>query len=273
MHQAVMNHDEITASGQGRAKIKTRNDGISGLDLGGVGDAAPRSGGARRWCRWRCATAKAAWSPRARSAPPPARTPAAAPRTASSSSVRRSRLRSTGATSTSRSSAAARRAAVGQGARPCRAAATCTSRTCSPAPTRRYRLRVRVITETAWHSLFARNMFLRPAADELAGLRARLHGRCSCRACEAEPGAATAPARRPRSWSISSARTVLICGTRYAGEIKKSIFTVLNYLLPDAGVLPMHCSANVGPDGDVAIFFGLSGHRQDDAVGRSRRAR
>ena len=64
-------------------------------------------------------------------------------------------------------------------------------------------------------------------------------------------------------------KMVLIGGTRYAGEIKKSVFTLMNYLMPLRGVFPMHASANVGPKGDVAIFFGLSGHRQDDAVLRS----
>jgi phosphoenolpyruvate carboxykinase (ATP) len=120
-----------------------------------------------------------------------------------------------------------------------------------------YRLRVRVITETAWHSLFARNMFLVPAKGavrsfkpdftvvQLPSLRARpeRHGTRSQAAIVVD----------------LERRAVLICGTYYAGEIKKSIFSVLNYLLPDQGVLPMHCSANVGPGGDVAIFFGLSG--------------
>jgi phosphoenolpyruvate carboxykinase (ATP) len=119
-----------------------------------------------------------------------------------------------------------------------------------------YRLRVRVITETAWHSLFARNMFLVPAAGtqgfepdftvvQLPSMRAEpaLHGTRSQAAIVVD----------------LERRVVLICGTRYAGEIKKSIFSVLNYLLPEQSVLPMHCSANVGRAGDVAIFFGLSG--------------
>jgi phosphoenolpyruvate carboxykinase (ATP) len=122
----------------------------------------------------------------------------------------------------------------------------------------RYRLPVRVITEQAWHSLFARHMFIdvpdstgRPAHEpgftviDMPGLHAdpSLHGTNS------EVFILLNFARK----------LVLIGGTSYAGEIKKSIFTVMNYLLPLGNVLSMHCSANVGGDGDVALFFGLSG--------------
>jgi phosphoenolpyruvate carboxykinase (ATP) len=116
---------------------------------------------------------------------------------------------------------------------------------------------VRVINTTAWHNLFANNMFLRPSQEELAGMMPDftvLHA----------PGLEADPARHgSRSTTVIavnfSAREVLIAGTQYAGEIKKSIFSVLNFLLPGREILPMHCSANVGADGDVALFFGLSG--------------
>ena len=120
-----------------------------------------------------------------------------------------------------------------------------------------HRLNVRVITESAWHNLFARNMFREPPLDALADFAPgftvlQLPG------LEADP--ATDGTRSGVAILLDfAARTVLICGTRYAGEIKKSIFTVLNFLLPDQRVLPMHCSANVGERGDVAVFFGLSG--------------
>ena len=120
-----------------------------------------------------------------------------------------------------------------------------------------YRLPVRVITEHAWHSLFARNMFIRPTREERRGFAPRftvIH-------------APDFKADPERDGTHSEAfilldfarRLVLIGGTSYAGEIKKSIFTVMNFLLPPRGVLPMHCSANIGPRGDTAIFFGLSG--------------
>jgi phosphoenolpyruvate carboxykinase (ATP) len=122
----------------------------------------------------------------------------------------------------------------------------------------RYRLPVRVITEQAWHSLFARHMFIeppnavgRPVHDpeftviDLPGLTAdpKTHGTNS----------------EVFILLNFAKKLVLIGGTSYAGEIKKSIFTVMNYMLPLRNVMSMHCSANVGPEGDVALFFGLSG--------------
>jgi phosphoenolpyruvate carboxykinase (ATP) len=120
-----------------------------------------------------------------------------------------------------------------------------------------YRLPVRFITPNAWHALFVSNMFVRPDPADLAGFEPGftvLHA----------PEFQADPARHgTRSGTFIiihfGRRLILIGGTRYAGEMKKSIFTIMNYLLPERGVLPMHCSANVGPGGDAAIFFGLSG--------------
>ena len=119
------------------------------------------------------------------------------------------------------------------------------------------RLAIRVVTETAWHALFARNMFRRPGAEELAGFAPEftiLHAP----ELEADPAIAGLASGTYIVVSFTR-RLVLIGGTSYAGEIKKSVFTILNYLLPARGVLPMHCSVNVGPRGDSAVFFGLSG--------------
>jgi phosphoenolpyruvate carboxykinase (ATP) len=121
-----------------------------------------------------------------------------------------------------------------------------------------HRLPIRIITELAWHSLFARHLFIREADRAVLGSHAP------------QFTVITAPSFRadPRRHGTNSdvcillnweRRLALIGGTSYAGEIKKSIFTVMNYLLPQRGVLPMHCSANVGGEGDVCLFFGLSG--------------
>ncbi|MGW8251569.1 MAG: phosphoenolpyruvate carboxykinase (ATP), partial [Anaerolineales bacterium] len=118
-----------------------------------------------------------------------------------------------------------------------------------------YRLPIRVITENAWHSLFARNLFIRRPPEELAD---HVPGFTVIQA----PGFRAIPDVDCTNSEVFivvnfSKRLVLIGGTSYAGEIKKSIFTILNYLLPRQDVMP--CSANIGPDGDVALFFGLSG--------------
>jgi phosphoenolpyruvate carboxykinase (ATP) len=123
----------------------------------------------------------------------------------------------------------------------------------------RFRLPVRVITELAWHSLFARNMFI-PEPDG-AALEAFEPGFTVIHASRFEADPERDGIRSPTFIVVDfDRRTVLIGGTSYAGEIKKSIFSVMNYLLPGQGVLPMHCSANYGADReDLALFFGLSG--------------
>ncbi len=120
-----------------------------------------------------------------------------------------------------------------------------------------YCLPIRIVTETAWHSLFARNLFLRLKVGELPDHVPQLtviHAP-GFQAIHDEDGT------NSEVFVILNLdrRLILIGGTSYAGEIKKSIFSVLNYLLPQQGVLSMHCSANVGRRGDVALFFGLSG--------------
>ena len=131
-------------------------------------------------------------------------------------------------------------------------------RDCSACADTAYRINIRVINETPWSNLFCYNMFLRPGASNPATFKADwqvIHA----------PGFVADPlkdgTRSPNFAVISFAhKTVLIGGTAYTGEIKKGIFTVLNFLLPhNHNVLSMHCSANTGKDGDVALFFGLSG--------------
>jgi len=120
-----------------------------------------------------------------------------------------------------------------------------------------YRTSVRFVTPNAWHALFVYNMFLRPSTAELTTFAPDftvLH------APEMKADPSCHGTRSGTFIVINFAeRTVLIGGTRYAGEMKKSMFTILNYLYPAEGILPMHCSANVGETGDVALFFGLSG--------------
>ena len=121
-----------------------------------------------------------------------------------------------------------------------------------------YRLPIRIITQKAWHSLFARTMFLKINSQDA------LKKHVPEFTIIAAPGFQASPlidGTRTETFIVLNfrERLAVIGGTSYAGEIKKTIFTVLNFLLPLQGVLSMHCSANVGPDGDVAIFFGLSG--------------
>ncbi len=120
-----------------------------------------------------------------------------------------------------------------------------------------HRVKARVFTEFAWHSLFIRNLLIRPEAGEIPGYVPEL-------TIVDLPSFKADPKRHGcRSETVIaidfSRKIVLIGGTAYAGEMKKSVFTYLNYTLPTKGVVPMHCSANVGRDDDPAIFFGLSG--------------
>lgn len=122
---------------------------------------------------------------------------------------------------------------------------------------KKFRLPIQVINEYAWHNLFAHQLFIRPNEGELTNHDEPFSVICApnFKADPAVDGTAS------ETFIIISfeRRTVLIGGTEYAGEIKKSIFSVMNYLLPENGIMPMHCSSNVGAEGDVALFFGLSG--------------
>lgn len=131
-------------------------------------------------------------------------------------------------------------------------------RDCYACADERYRLNIRVINENPWSNLFAYNMFLRPAEDELEHFDPEWLV-VQAPAFKADP---ITDGTRQENFAIISFRhkTILIGGTGYTGEIKKGVFTILNYLLPqEHQVLSMHCSANMGKEGDVAIFFGLSG--------------
>jgi phosphoenolpyruvate carboxykinase (ATP) len=118
-------------------------------------------------------------------------------------------------------------------------------------------IKVRVYTELAWHSLFIRNLLIRPKPSELVGFWPDMTI-IDLPSFKAEPTKYGIRSETVIACDLSN-RIVLIGGTAYAGEMKKSVFTFLNYLLPERGVMPMHCSANVGAEGDVAVFFGLSG--------------
>ncbi|WLD92457.1 phosphoenolpyruvate carboxykinase (ATP) [Alkalihalobacillus sp. AL-G] len=120
-----------------------------------------------------------------------------------------------------------------------------------------YQLPLQVINEYAWHNLFARQLFIRPNESDLNDFAADFQV-ISAPGFEADP---EVDGTNSETFIIISfeKRVVLIGGTEYAGEIKKSIFSVMNYMLPEQDILSMHCSANVGQEGDVALFFGLSG--------------
>ncbi len=120
-----------------------------------------------------------------------------------------------------------------------------------------YRMALRVVSEYAWHSLFVHQLFLRPTPEELRSHRPEFTI-LSAPSVYADP---QADGTNSEAFVVIDfeENVILIGGTEYAGEMKKSIFTVLNTRLPYQNVLPMHCSANVGPKGDVALFFGLSG--------------
>jgi len=133
-----------------------------------------------------------------------------------------------------------------------------------------HRLPVQIVTEFAWHSLFIRHLLRIPTTDELNGFVAQF-------TIVNLPSFKADPARHGvRSETVIAVnmtkKLVLIGGTSYAGETKKSVFTILNYLMPAVGVMPMHCSVNVGDTDDAAIFFGLSGTGKTTLITRDRKS-
>ncbi len=120
-----------------------------------------------------------------------------------------------------------------------------------------YRVNVRVVTEMAWHSLFVRTLLVRPTAEELEGF-APEYTILNLPSFKADP--ARHGCRSDTVIAVNfTEKLILIGNTEYSGEMKKGVFGILNYLLPAQGVMPMHCSANIGADNKTAIFFGLSG--------------
>ncbi|MEP4783186.1 MAG: phosphoenolpyruvate carboxykinase (ATP), partial [Erythrobacter sp.] len=120
-----------------------------------------------------------------------------------------------------------------------------------------HRVNVRVINELAWHNLFIRTLLVRPEAAELADF-APEYTIIDLPSFKADPARHGTNSETVIAVNLTE-KLILIGGTKYAGEMKKSVFGILNYLLPVKGVMPMHCSANIGPDGKTAVFFGLSG--------------
>ena len=120
-----------------------------------------------------------------------------------------------------------------------------------------HRVRVRVVNEYAWHNLFIRTLLVRPTADELDGFDPQFTI-IDLPSFEADPERHGCRSETVIAVNLTE-KLILIGGTAYAGEMKKSVFGILNYILPAEGVMPMHCSANIGPDGKTAVFFGLSG--------------
>src|SRR5690606_11028099 len=119
------------------------------------------------------------------------------------------------------------------------------------------RLAIQTVNEYAWHNLFAHQLFIRPTAEELAAHEAEFTV-VYAPTFHADPAVDGTDSETFIIVSMEK-KIILIGGTEYAGEMKKSIFSIMNHILPEKGILPMHCSANVGKDGDVTLFFGLSG--------------
>lgn len=120
-----------------------------------------------------------------------------------------------------------------------------------------HRVNVRVINELAWHNLFIRTLLVRPEQSELKDFVPE-YTIIDLPSFRADPERHGCRSETVIAVNLTE-KLILIGGTKYAGEMKKSVFGLLNYLLPEDGIMPMHCSANIGPEGDTAIFFGLSG--------------
>jgi phosphoenolpyruvate carboxykinase (ATP) len=121
----------------------------------------------------------------------------------------------------------------------------------------KHQIKLRVIAEFAWHALFCKQLFRRPSADELEGFQPEFEI-LAAPTLEADPSLEAINSEVFIGLDLER-KQVLVLGTHYAGEMKKSMFSAGNYLFPQEGVLSMHCSANIGPKNDVALFFGLSG--------------